>query len=130
MKHALRILLLLTLAVGSPLALPSCKTPDGKAMLTQAANIALTAGVVTGYVTPAQANLVREYGTLILDAEAGPAKVAAISAAAVAAAEATGNLSPEQVAALREAGAVPLQPPAPIPGTDPPPVAIEVTSSK
>lgn len=131
MKHALRILLLLTLAVGSPLALPSCSSsPDGKAALTQAANIALTAGVVSGRITPAQAELVREYGALLLNAEDGPAKVAAISGAAVAVAEATGNLTPEQAEALRAAGTVPLEPPAPIPGSDPPPLAIEVTSSK
>lgn len=130
MKNALRILLSLTLAVGSPLALPSCSSPDGKAALTQAADIALTAGVVSGRITPAQADLVRTYGTLLLNAEDGPAKVAAISGAAVAAAEAAGNLTPEQAAALREAGTVPLTSPAPIPGTDPPPVAVEVTSSK
>ncbi len=111
MKHALRSILLLTLAVGS-FAVPSCSSsPDGKAALTQAADIALTAGVVSGKITPQQAALVREYGALLFNAEDGPAKVAAISAAAVAAAEATGNLTPEQAAALRAAGAVPVPAP-------------------
>lgn len=129
MKHALRTLLLLTLAVCILPLMPSCSSPDGTAALTQAANIALTAGVVSGRITPQQAELVREYGALLLNAEDGPAKVAAISGAAVAVAEATGNLTPEQAEALRAAGTVPLEPPAPIPGSDPP-AAIDVTSSK
>lgn len=109
--HLLGLFLLPLLAALMGLGLTSCTLPAGqRAALTQAADIALTAGVITGRITPAQAELVRTAGALILTEEAGPEKVVAISQAAVNAAEATGRLTPDQAAELREAGQVALPP--------------------
>lgn len=128
----------LLLAIGAAfvlalsLSLVSCGTPDGESLLRRTANVAITGAVIGGYITPAQAALVREHGALILDAKDGPAKVVAISNAALAGAEASGHLSPEAAEKLRTAGAVPLATPAPIPGSDPPSAlpVVDVTSSK
>lgn len=128
MKHALRTLLLLILAIGILPLLPSC-TNDGKAALIRTANVALTGATIAGYVTPAQAELARKHGALILNAEDGDAKIVAISEAIVEGGIISGKITPEQAADLRAAGTVPLEPPAPIPGSDPP-LAVEVTSSK
>lgn len=126
MKRILALLSGAALVLALSLSLVSCTTPEGEQVARQAANLALTGAVIGGYITPAQAALVRQHGALILDAEDGPAKVVAISNAALAGAEASGNLTPEQATALREAGAVPLAAPAP-PGALP---VVDVTSSK
>jgi hypothetical protein len=123
MKRILALLCGAALVLALSLSLVSCTTPEGEQVARQAANIALTGAVIGGYITPAQAALVRQHGALILDAKDGPAQVVAISNAALAGAEASGNLTPEQAAALREAGTVPLSPPAAVP-------VVDVTSSK
>lgn len=132
MKRILALLCGAALVLSLSFSLVSCGTPEGESLLRRTANVAITGAVIGGYITPAQASLVREHGALILDAKDGPAKVVAISNAAIAGAEASGNLTPEQAAALRQAGAVPLAPPPPSPGSDSPAALpeVDVTSSK
>jgi hypothetical protein len=124
MKRVLLLLIGLAFVLALSLSLVSCDSASTKETLTRAANVALTAGVISGHVTPAQASEVRRYGALILAADDGSAKLAAIGNAAVEAATVSGKITPEQAEALRAAGAVPLAPP---------PVAlpvVEVTQSK
>lgn len=123
--HLLGLFLLPLLAALMGLGLTSCVSSESpEVTLTRLANVGLTAGVLSGRITPAQADLVRKHGALILAASDGPAKVAAISNAALDAATQAGKLTPEQVEVLRAAGTVPLAPAA----VDLP--AIDVTSGK
>lgn len=105
-------------------AVTSCSTPEQTATVKRLGNVALTAGVISGRITPAQADLIRQHGALLLDAPSDEARVAALSAAAVEAAVVTGALSPEEAALLKEAGKVPVT-------GEPAAVAVvEVTSAK
>lgn len=96
-------------------AVTSCTT-DGKAAVARLGNVALTAGVISGRITPAQAALVREHGALLLAADTREAQVAAISAAALAAAVETGALSSAEASQLKAAGEVPVVADPPVAG--------------
>lgn len=114
--------ILALLCASSVLALPlvSCSN-DGKSALMRAANVAITGATLTGYITPAQAELVRERGALILNSEGSDAKIAAISEAIITGGVISGKITPQQAADLRAEGRVPLAS-ALIPDSDPPAV--------
>lgn len=88
-------------------AVTSCTT-EGKATAARLGNVALTAGVISGRITPEQAELVRKHGALLLAADSREAQVAAISAAALEAAVETGALTADEAERLKAAGKVPV----------------------
>lgn len=90
---------------------------DQAAELAHWANVAITAAEIGGVINPSQAALVRKGGALLID-QLGSGKqpnIQVISAAVIDYAQATGKLTPEQVAALKAAGTVPLVAESPLP---------------
>ena len=112
MKRFLLIAIDAAFVLALSLSLISCASQSTEETLMRAANVALTAGVISGRVTPAQAEAVQRHGALVLSAESGPARLAAIGNAALEAATTAGKLTPEQADALRSAGTVALVVPA------------------
>jgi hypothetical protein len=115
------LMMVLAALLGLLLAGVTSCTTQGKETVARLGNVALTAGVISGRITPAQAELVRKHGALLLAAETQEAQVAAISAAALAAAVETGALSSSEASQLKAAGEVPVP--------DDPPVAVVVEST-
>jgi len=130
MKSIITRSVLLLALVCACLSLPSCQSSGSKqeqlTTLAGYANTALTLAELGGVVNAKQADLARRSGKLLLDAsatEGNEAKLALISKVVVDYAEETGKLTPEQIAALREAGTVALVPSSPLPPlpSSPPP---------
>lgn len=131
MKSSLTRSALLLALVCACVSISSCQSSGSKqeqlTTLAGYANTAITLAELGGVVNAKQADLARRSGKLLLDAsatEGNDAKLALISKTVVDYAEETGKLTPEQIAALREAGTVNLVPPAtPLPplSSSPPP---------
>lgn len=109
------LVMVLAALLGLLLAGVTSCTTEGKAAAARLGNVALTAGVISGRITPAQAELVRKHGALLLAAETQEAQVAAISAAALEAAVETGALTAADAERLKAAGEVPVPDPAALP---------------
>jgi hypothetical protein len=114
MKHILSLLAALAVAFSMTSCTSSQKLDLDDAQLASYANIALTAAELGGVVNSKQAAVARAGGKLLLDFKAAPdnEKLVLLSNVAVDYAVSEGKLTPEQAQALRDAGTVPLVPPA------------------